>query len=862
MEILVIPSNLYIWTRLENRDVNLKSTKALIDAWWNEILRKSVSVRLTFDEINKFKNNLIEQINIKNSLMIPKILFSSVNPNVMNVLNSQGMIIEENNRVGFVHQSFYDSFLVDAMMTCIYNDDDLILYLGDRDKQVPSKRYQLQLLLEILLDQDVDKFAELGRRILNSTDIRFYLKYVFLQVMGSCTSLDSKLIRIINDYLTDENWSEHFYDAVFTGNRLVVSHYASEGYFDDWMKDKRSKRIFGFLRSISISNDKEVLEFLKKHSLIDENLDNEIYYCIERDIENDSDELFEFRCELLKKYPRHIYSIYNWNRLIKKRVDRAVDLLQIIIKFDAGSSNRNDFNISEESYKLIKTELGAESQRVLREFSDYVFYETKGFERFIYYDREMSKWTSDRYNSNMFNRLYIELCIQAAINLFDVDKNFVLNKVFNRSGIGTTIVFNEIALEVLQALPKEDSDFVIEWIIKDPHNRLFNYTGMSINYLHTVGNVIEKHSVFCSDEIFNRLSEMIYSYKPFDMVERARYRFEANHQDRIEGRKILREWCYWGTIQYTLIPKLDATRVSLKLLSLHQVLHRRKFNGEEIYTRNVVTSGSVTSTLKDATKKLSLNNWIDIINNGKIYDLTEMRKKFGSFKESSPRTFARDLVEAGKSDSELIKQLIFALNRDTDDVFVDSLYEVFSESGYIERKFAPIDKEYMEIAFRKFGVERGGNVAISFCRIFKRRRGIKWSEDIYSYLKHIAIKHINPDEGEYPIKPMDETKIEEISNLEICAINSARGCAAGAIADLLFDSHDLLDFFKPAIEHLMADKNLAVSMASVECVIAIYNIDKSLSGKWFIELSKRDLRLMGYRRSYNFLYNRIFPSTG
>lgn len=851
--LLLIPSNLYIWTKLEKKDTNHKTTKELIDAWWQEICKKSEENGFSYNEINILKNQLIDKINSRNSLMIPSVLFSSVNPRVIAMLISQGMLIEENSKIGFVHQSFYDSFLVDAMLTCVYSGNDLAKYLGDRDKQVPSKRYQLQLLFEILIVQDTYEFSKIGVSILESEKIRFYLKYVYLQVLGTNKELNSDLIRVIDSYIDDDNWSEHIYDAVFTGNTPVISHYINKRHFDDWMGNDKAKRFFSFLRSSNIKDDKVILEFLDKHALVDERLDNEIYYAIDRDIEHDSDQLFELRQKLLIKHPKHIYEIYRWSELIKKRVDRAIDLLQIAILSDVDNNKRRNSHISKESYTDFLNGIESESKRLLSDFSDYIYETTKVFNEYINWKPELNKWTCDRYDSNLFNRLYMDLCVQSAKNIINHhDEAFVIEKIFNRSETGTTVVFNEIALEVLKVLPKEYSDFAIEWLCENPQDRFFNYTGMNIDYLYTVGEVLEIHTKTCSERSLNQISEVIYYYKPTDMKERAESRFNANHEDRMQGNKILREWCYWGTVQYRLIPKIDNTRVSHKLSELYRILERRTYNGELIYKRSVVTSGTVTSTINKTANNLTLKNWKEIITNKKLYDEKFRKKDFGSFKESSPRMFSRELVEVGKKDSKLVNNLIISLENDIQDIYVSSLYELMAETGVVEGEFEPIEKELMEIAFRKFGVDRGHNVAISFCRVLERRRGIDWSDEILSDLVDIAMKHEHPEENEYPVRPMDESKIEELSNLETCAINSARGCAAGAISDLLFENYDLFDFFVPAINSLMNDKNLAVCMASIECIIATFNIDKELSCQWFIDLSVRDIRLMGYRRSYNF----------
>ncbi|EPH6067288.1 hypothetical protein ACS0ME_005663, partial [Escherichia coli] len=81
--------------------------------------------------------------------------------------------------------------LVEKMIQQIFEGNSIISILGSPSKQTPSKRYQLQMLLENLLDFDIDDFVDVGIELIQSVNIRFYMKYVFLEVLGQVETINS-----------------------------------------------------------------------------------------------------------------------------------------------------------------------------------------------------------------------------------------------------------------------------------------------------------------------------------------------------------------------------------------------------------------------------------------------------------------------------------------------------------------------------------------------------------------------------------------------------------------------------------------------------------------------------------------------
>jgi hypothetical protein len=86
------------------------------------------------------------------------------------------------------------------------------------------------------------------------------------------------------------------------------------------------------------------------------------------------------------------------------------------------------------------------------------------------------------------------------------------------------------------------------------------------------------------------------------------------------------------------------------------------------------------------------------------------------------------------------------------------------------------------------------------------------------------------------------------------AINCTRGCAAEAIAILLWEHKERYSELEDAIKSLVLDEHLAVNMAAVKCVYVLTNVDNKIATKYFFELAQKDIRIIAHPDAYNLFY--------
>ena len=89
-------------------------------------------------------------------------------------------------------------------------------------------------------------------------------------------------------------------------------------------------------------------------------------------------------------------------------------------------------------------------------------------------------------------------------------------------------------------------------------------------------------------------------------------------------------------------------------------------------------------------------------------------------------------------------------------------------------------------------------------------------------------------------------------------INSARGSAALAIAELIFDAPERLAYFLPSVERMVLDPSVAVRSCVVEVLTAMLNVDRDQAVGLFFRLCETDDVLLGTHRVERFLYHAVY----
>lgn len=348
--------------------------------------------------------------------------------------------------------------------------------------------------------------------------------------------------------------------------------------------------------------------------------------------------------------------------------------------------------------------------------------------------------------------------------------------------------------------------------------------------------------------IYSTLEEKIYYFHEKNEKQRYRNRLECSKE---YGHSVY--WAFWGEVQARLLDTLPPERITKKAQELLAVL-KRKFNGNYVFHKNTqnYTGGSVHSPISGKENIISDNQWRRILENQKITNRRLRNSKWtevkGGFIESSIEEFAMSFRTAIENDPKRFLNLMLEIT-DIHEEFID---EFFSALAY-NKKLCNLCIEDLEKVIFKFKYNYDSYRAGSICRIIENCKTSSWSREIINIISDIAVNHTNPSEGQVIVSNKDDSEMRTFDMLINNAINCVRGEAASAIASLLWSDYNLLEFFKDTVFALTNDVNEAVKLASLECLISIYNIEKVWASDSIIRLFKDDFRIVGHPDSKQML---------
>lgn len=837
-ELLQIPSNLYIWCHLDKNKIydNCFTTNKLIEEWWNQLLDKSNDVRIDSVLIKNCKNEIVKKMfSMSRINVMRKIL--NVDENALKYLSSNGFLFIENQNVSFTHQRIYDYFIEIEMINMYQENKSIEEIIGDIEQQTPSRRYQIQMFLEDLHDINTKDFIKIGKELLQSDNIRFYIKYVFLEVLGQIEEIDSEIENFILEFYNNEIYSKHILNSVIQYNIQYVKILLRNGILDKWIvDDTKIELCISLLRSIQNKYDIEIAKFIERHLFNNEEIDKKIYRCFSLDVGAEIDEIFELRLKIYEKYPELSEDYIDFKSLFKNNEMRAIRLIKFWIEYNISNKNKRLYRyeeelVDEESDIIIKND-----EEIINMLLPYIPVEI---------DKYWGKWTGRNKFSIGIERTAVSIIKKANNNLIKNYPEKFWNIYEKYMGKGYPL-FNEFILEGFENLPEKYSDRIIEYLCNDFEKNIFDISSGNNDELLTTKKVLKKHSKTCSNEIFKKLENKIYYFMQNDSVNL--YKRVREYKLNYICKKM--PWDWWGNLQVELIPCLCEDRTSKKTKDLMMVLNRRFDKGSNYFHYSNGHSGSVWSPV--AGKKLSNKQWLNILSNSKIKEREghNWKEVKGGFIESNLREFSVSFSDVTSKEPNRMIDLVLDNKKIIIEDYIDSLYMGI----HMSEKINEIPNEKIEKLLKEFPCNNVSYRANSLCWIIEKKKNTDWSEETLNIIKNIATNHCDPKLGKPNVTNEKDTEIRSIEMLKSNSLNCTRGAAARTISHLLYNKNELLGDFKETIIKMTNDENPVVRFASLSCLYIAYYIDKEWATPIIINLFEQDERFLGFWGSRRLLF--------
>lgn len=829
-KMLTFPSSLYVWCMLDRTDQknNIKSVYELMNAWWQDILSRCERAGAQKENIVKCKDAIVDSMNTNAVFVLPESMFID-RESELSMLESCCLIARINHLIAFVHQSFLDYFIAADAIRKIYAGGSIVDIIGSQERQIPNMRYRVLLVLQNLIDSDRRMFLKQCRNLLTSENVRYYYKCTVFEVIGQCTEPDKLILAFTEEQYQIQEWQDCIIRTVYLGHPAFVMPLEPE----TWLVPET----LGLLGSVSDVAPDFVVEKLRPYAFESEQNDKLIYCALCMDPTNDSEDMFSFRMELLRKHPTLLNNLFSVTYAVKSGSQRAVPLLLI------GLQNRKSLQL-QHSLLCGDDELGSFSRKNHKEIIEVIFPEicrqTEDCiapEPYYEYGDERRCWISSEYNEGM-ERIFVTLAKTAFNELALKEPNELIRTIDNMAYSGT-IVQHEIIMYALLSLPVDFSDFVVNWLLEDFGRRVFVYSDSPRDYLCCSKEILKKFSPHCSNDLFNAIEEKIYYWKdqPKRMSKIYELRIERNRVPDCAPSYIP----FWGHFQKEMLPTLDSRRISRKGKELLQVLGRNANIDSIPYYHGFYFSegGPVLSPIDGHTGRLSDKSWIKIIstpnermNKGWIFST---RYKRGV--EATHPAFASSLSTQAKAEPARFAKLSLSFPENCYAGYIRSVLYALRE--YKDGPEKPTDSLIVEVVKKYCSVGDSG-VALAVADLVGERADIHWSEEVLDSITRMALDYSEPEVGEND--PHSYTAQQLLDK----SLNCVRSCAVHTISKLIWNHIELAEKFMPIISRLRSDGDEVVRFALGSCVLACYNVNAEFTVRLLKQLADKDIRIIAF----------------
>lgn len=836
-ELLQTPSSLYVWSQLEKqaKTNNILSVYQLMDIWWNQVQEHCSLAGISREEAQSCKSNIVAKMDENSMLSLPVQLFSD-HKRVIEVFISNGLLTQSRTILSFTHQSFLDYFIAAETLMEIYSKQNLPDIIGPSENQTPNLRYRLLIVLQNLLDADRPMFVKQSKIILAANSVRYYFKCAVFEVIGQCENPDKTIYDLVQTYFDRPEWKDYLRQTVYYGHPAFVIHLKIVSG-QAWLKDEN----LTLLKSISSKVPSFVVDTLLPYAFNTAEDNKRIFWALCHDPVDDSDYMFQFRVELLKRFPDLFNNFWGFSSLIKQQSVRAVYLLKYILEENEKQLLGNIYlgenhqleAFARTNYKEIIDELFPIICKITNCFSP-------PWPHYTLNDQYRS-WISHEYNESTARKI-VE-CVKIAFQESAQSNSDNTLQFIEHLQYPISIIGHEIIMHAISNLPVEYCDRVIQWLLTDFENKVFVYSSNEMDFLCYAKLIIKKFSSSCSTELFRQLEKKICAWKDStnQMVSIYKNRIKVNGQCQWEAVY----YAYWGHFQKELLPTMKKLRLSSYAQELINVLNRNSWIRQPFYYSGFSCgpAKSVVSPIDGYTNRISDKCWLKIIStpNEKMKDHWRGDDSAPCYIEATHQSFSSALSKQAKLQPTRFAKLSLLFSANCYPGYISSVIYAMGDCDAASEK---PDVTLMSNVIRQHAQNGDRNIAIEIARLLEKRAEVRWPKDILDLLENLALKHPEPAANEYVITSSTDPENSSPNSLMNNSINCVRGCALHAIAALLWNHRDLSKRFRSTIEAASSDSNAAVRFAVVSCILPYYNIDPQFSAFILKNLLSADLRIL------------------
>ena len=872
--VLMIPLWLCIYLDIAARDQRppvFSSKLELVKRFWISKYEDLGARNVSTSEANLALDELVQFMERESRLSVPALSVPPSFEKVIEGLISVGILTRNADQISFRHQALYDYRLGEKLYNAaLVSGKELLEKIGSPSEQTLTMREHLRYALNMLLARGHSGFCGVILELLESSKVRFHIKYLILSVLRELDSLKGASKVLIGRVIENEELKESFVAVSCRGNGLFVKHLSDSQYIGKWLNSGNEveiNRALELLSSVSVETPDTVLREMEPFVGRSENWNKRVHKALCWNIEDDSDAMFDVRKRLLAD--NVVAPFINWHTLSKKHPKRVIELVELLLdhyrqdiaaqyltrpKSSKMFAHRDKW--SQSDLESISEANAADPEltiskllSIIHEYSEDSDDAAKNWlER---NDLGLSDTISciTRGVRSMVQNAAQQLASEGSASLISVVTPFLTKD---------SLLANHINAKILLNLSTDHADLVTTWILDSPANRLScGNTNVEPRWL-LPAKLVEKFSPHCSEHLLKSLESSILNQQATCDIESIKWKLDVRSRGYYPS--------FWGEPQYFILPRLPASKISNQSHELLKVLKRRfeSYRNEDFYNARRGRGGYVVSPLSDPNA-LSNNAWSRLILSSQNLNKVNKSIKYGedTILESSVEQFARSFDQAVKNQPTRFAELALTLPSKIDHKYIRAFYWGLSENDpkHVDERFReewnPCPPELVEAVVNHFGRSTCVSALIRMLDSRYSENGT-WSVETRELIINIAKNAENPSSNKLSVVKNGESSDADDANpdsLESTALNCDRGIAFRKLGDLFWDNEELSLELRHLVQDAIDDPHPAVNVVALRMVLPIFRYDDDFASSTFLSLCEKDIRASVARGSHYFFNN-------
>ena len=845
MGLLSVPLHLYLFIEAARSEpLNFTTAGDLFDAFWDYKAR-AVDGRAEQQGVFAYAiGALCDALSQRESLVAPQLVLDDF-PAASIALASEAVVYVHSGNVRFFHESFFDYAFA---RTFLRQNSDLVQWLAS-DEQHLFRRSQVRQVLAFFRDRETDRSRYLRtlRRLLEGTSIRFHIKKVVLDWLGALpnpTAAEWCVLEGLTDQLDNHAWG-------------VVSN--SVPWFDvlqrmerwkSWLTadDKQIDRAISLFRMPEVLNARSavVAELVGPFRGKSDEWRDRLRWLTEIGYGYTSPEMQSLFISLIADgtldyaRPRFATNDKWWSVLYRpstdapeftarvlgawfdRQIDRAAEL---------GHKDPFAYDLTLVTHSQFSAHVIQEcSARAPREFVRELFPRLADFDV-----RVPKRWIVAPGMHGKPDDQLREALAKALIAIAR-DDPAELDSIVGRGSRSDGKWMSALVLRAWSANPDYYAERIVRFLVDRPHERLsLGYdwsTGETDSFVATSRTAVAAASRVCSDSSFAELENSILYFSTD---------WEQEHR------------CI-GRTELVLLRALDQDRIFDSTLQRIRELERRFPEAQERGTPEPQDQEHEVQMVQspiptEALPHMSDSHWLSAM---ATYSGDRSAMREGQF-VGGALELSRDLERSVREEPGRFSSLATLMDATLPPIYFEAILRGLTTKEEGSGRSGTVDQ--VCLVLRKI-VELGVQVpGRDIARAVGSLAEAVVPDDILQLLCRVALHDPDPE--------IDNWQDPEIRRAPITqAINSARGAAAMALAELLFAQRGRWSVLSPIVERLVGDQVLAVRSVVVRCLLAVVDVDRCAALAGFEQLIQGADQILGTRYVERFIHYVAFREYG